>query len=159
MSVMVDRRSHGSAVRDGTPERMHRTPELVVATVGIALSLLTMGGYTLVVNSIDAATFEDVVMPALLGGSGELSVDAAHELGRTLAAWFGVSLMVILLLCAAGIALARKRPDRRTTGWWFFAAGAVCLLGSQLLLFPIAFLFFVSAGLFVLRPLTGRSPR
>jgi len=157
MSVMTDRRSRAGGARDLTQGRMRRTPELVLAMAGIVLSLITMGGYTLVINSIDAATFEEAVMPALLVGAGDLPVDAAHELGRTLAAWFGVSLVIMLLLCAAGIALARNRPDRRTAGWWFLAAGIVCLVGSQLLLFPIAFLFFVSAGLFALRPLPGRS--
>ena len=41
----------------------------------------------------------------------------------------------------------------------FLAAGAVCLLGSQLILYPVAFLFFAAAALFVLRPLPEGSPR
>ena len=41
---------------------------------------------------------------------------------------------------------------------WALAAGLACLLGSQLILFPVAFVFFVAAGLFALRPVTDGSP-
>ncbi|ATG53643.1 hypothetical protein CFK41_01745 [Brachybacterium ginsengisoli] len=138
------------------PTRMRRTAEMTLLAVAVVLSILTMGGFTLVMNQIDMATFEEVVMPALLGG-GDLAVDQAHEMARTLAAWFGASLVLMLLLSAAGFALARSRPHRRTAGWWLFAAGLVCLLGSQLVLFPLAFLYFLPAGLFALRPTPERS--
>ncbi|WP_157975751.1 hypothetical protein [Brachybacterium sp. YJGR34] len=147
------------ASRPAKPPRRRRRAELILVALGLLLSILSMGGFTLVMNEIDTATFEEVVMPALVGGSAEVSVAQAEEMARTLAAWFGVSLVVMLLLSAAGIATARSRPHRRTAGWWFLAAGLVCLLGSQLILFPIAFLFFLAAGLFVLRPTPERSPR
>lgn len=159
MSAMTMRPAAAGAARDRRQMRLRRTPELIIAGIGVALSLVAMGGYTLVMNAIDLAAFEEVVMPALLGGSTDVPVDEAFEMGRTLAAWFGISLVILLLLSAAAFTLARRRPHRRTAGWWFLATGLVCLLGSQLLLFPIAFLFFVSAGLFVLRPLPERSPR
>lgn len=139
------------------PAPVRRTAELALVAVGILLSILTMGGFTLVMREIDMATFQEVVMPALLGG-GDLPVAQAHEMASTLAAWFGISLVLLLLLSAAGIAYLRGRPHRRTAGAWFLGAGLVCLVGSQLLLFPVAFLFFLAAGLFALRPTSERSP-
>ena len=87
-----------------------------------------------------------------------LGVAEAHELARTLAAWFSVTLIAVLLLSAIGWFMARRRPWRRTAGWWILAAGLACLLGSQLILFPVAFIFFVAAGVFALRPVTDGSP-
>lgn len=156
---MTRRPTARSSARVTGAARPRRTAELLLAGLGVLLSLLTMGGFTLVMNAVELSEFEAVIMPALLGDSTGLPVDRAYEMARTLSAWFGVSLVVLLLLSAAGIALARSRPHRRSAGWWFLAAGLVCLLGSQLILFPIAFLFFASAGLFALRPLTERSPR
>lgn len=158
MSIMTRPSAAPDGSRTARPARMRRTAELLLVAVALVLSVLSMGGFTLVMNGIDMTTFEEVVMPALLGG-GDLSVDQAYEMARTLAAWFGVSLVLMLLLSAAGLTLARSRPNRRTAGWWFLAAGLVCLLGSQLVLFPIAFLFFLPAGLFVLRPTPERSSR
>src|SRR5690606_26957316 len=111
----------------GPAPRMRRTLEIVLVALGMAGSLVVMGGFALVVNTIDQATFAEVVMPALVGADAD--VERAHGSARVLAAWFGVSLIVLLLLGAAGIALARSRPRRRSTGWLFLAAGLVCLLG------------------------------
>lgn len=158
MSVMTRPPAVTDGSRPARPARMRRTAELLLVAVALVLSILTMGGFTLVMNEIDMATFEEVVKPALLGG-GDLPVEQAHAMASTLAAWFGASLVVLLLLSAVGIACARSRPHRRTAGWWFLAAGLVCLFGSQLLLFPVAFLFFLPAGLFVLRRTPERSPR
>src|SRR5699024_6648486 len=54
--------------------------------------------------------------------------------------------------------LARPRPWRRGAGWGAAAAGLACLLGSQLIVSPAAFLFFVAAGFFALRPVAAGSP-
>ncbi|UVY84964.1 hypothetical protein NLU66_05010 [Brachybacterium sp. NBEC-018] len=148
-----------AAAATAAPVRGRRTLEIVLVGLGIIAAVVTMGGFTLVMNQVDQATFEAVVMPALLGGDTALDPLAAREAGDTLAAWFGVSLVLLLLLSAAGIALARSRPWRRTPAWWFLAAGLVCLLGSQLVLYPVAFLFLLAAALVALRPLPEGSPR
>ena len=67
--------------------------------------------------------------------------------------------VVVVLLAVAGIAHTRSRPHRRLPGLWFLAAGTVCLLGSQLILYPVAFLFFAAAALFALRPVPEGSSR
>jgi len=142
----------------GAPPRVHRTAELWLVGIAMALSIVCLGGFSLVMNEVDAATFERVIMPSLLGTDSGMALAQAYEAGRTLGAWFGVTLIVVLLLSAAGIFFTRRRPSRRSTGWWFLAAGLACLLGSQLILYPIAFVFFVSAGLFALRTVTDGSP-
>lgn len=160
MTMTAPRRRTSAAPAAATPApRMRRRVEMVLVGLGMTAALIAQGGYTLVMNRIDQATFEEVVMPSLIGESSGLSGEEARVIGDTLAAWFGVSLIVLLLLATIGIAHNRARPSRRTPGWWFLAAGLVCLLGSQLILYPVAFLFFAAAALFVLRPLPEGSPR
>ncbi|MFD6179295.1 MULTISPECIES: hypothetical protein [unclassified Isoptericola] len=139
----------------GPPATVRRTVELWVAGVAAALTTLSLGAFTLVVNGVDEATFADTLYPLLadggVAGAAGVPLDAAYEATRTLAAWFSVTVPVVLGLTVAGFALARRRPARRSAGWWFLAAGLACLVGSQLLLYPVAFGFFVSAGLFAPR--------
>jgi uncharacterized membrane protein YhaH (DUF805 family) len=136
---------------------MKRTAEFIVIGIGMGLSFLVMGGFTLVMNQIDQVTFARVVQPALFGSVPDLTTAQAFEMADTLAAWFGFTLIAVLLLSVTGIFFARRSPNRKRSGWWFLAAGLVCLLGSQTILYPIAFFFFVSAGLFALRRPTDRS--
>lgn len=148
-------------VAEAATPRTPRRAELWLAGIGAAASTVLLGGFSRVIGSVDAASFTDGLYPSFLAAVGasadELPPAAAFELARTLGSWFGFTLVGVLLLTAAGWWLARRRPNRRATGWWFAAAGLACLLGSQLLLFPVAFLFFVAAGLFALRPTTPRS--
>lgn len=152
MSVMTR-----TPVTGARPRHMRRTAEYVFLGIGLLAALVTMGGYTLVVNQLDQAAFTEIVAPALFAEDSGLDAVQAFEAGRTLAAWFGASFVVMLLVSVIGIAHMRSRPRRRTPGWWFLAVGLICLLGSQLVLFPIAFLFFVVAGLFALRPVSEES--
>lgn len=158
MSTMTEPRRTGRPGRDHAAPVVSRAAELWLLGIGMALSVIALGGFALVMNRIDLPTFEQVVMPALVGTESGIGVDEAHELARTLAAWFSVTLIAVLLLSATCWFLARRRPWRRTPGWWALAAGLACLLGSQLILFPLAFVFFVSAGFFALRPVTDGSP-
>lgn len=160
MTVMTERRRCTGKGPGGkqSPPRVRRTVELWLVGIGMALSLVSLGGFALVMNQADQATFETVIMPSLLGPDPGMSVAEAYEFGRTLAAWFGVSLITLLLLSVVGVFFTRHRPWRRSSGWWFLAAGLTCLLGSQLILFPVAFVFFVAAGCFALRPVTDGSP-
>ncbi|MBA4866745.1 hypothetical protein H1V43_36720 [Streptomyces sp. PSKA54] len=135
---------------------LRRTAEVWVAGAGLVLSTLFLGAFTLVMNRLDEAEFSATLYPEMqrigldLTAGGAVAGDA-YDAARTLAAWFGLTLMAVLFSGITGIFVARRRPGRRTAGWFFAATGLVCLVGSQLVLYPVAFLFFVSAGLFALR--------
>jgi hypothetical protein len=139
-----------------------RTLEVWSAGVGMVATTVLAGGYALVVNRTDPEALESTLLPAMRRAgiiAESVPVDVAVTGARTLAAWLGMTVVAVLLLGAIGIFLARRRPRRRGAGWWFLAAGLACLLGSQLVLYPVAFLFFVSAGLFALRkPDPGSTP-
>jgi predicted PurR-regulated permease PerM len=140
------------------PRAMRRTVEVSICAAGMVLSLLFLGGFALVVNRTDRADLESTLVPLLFREDTSMTTDQLYEVTATLGAWFAVTLVLTLLLGAVGIFFARRRPTRKRNGWWIFAAGLVCLLGSQLIAFPIAFVFFVSAGVFALRPVTDGSP-
>lgn len=145
----------GAATEGRAP--FSRRLETWIAGIGLAGAAVLQGGFTIAVTRSDAATLEAAVLPALRAAGIHLDGATAHEALQTLAAWFGYSLIVTALLCAVGFSLAARRPRRRSTGWWFLAAGLVCLLGTQLLLYPVAFFFFLAAGLFTARAPQQRS--
>lgn len=154
MTTMAER-TGGPGMDDGAeqpPAHVSRTLELWCAVIGMAAATIFLGGYVLVMNSLDEASFAESGLAEYLGLAGDVTPALAFEIASTLAAWFGFTLIAVLLLAAAGLLGMRQRPWRRRTGWWFLAAGLVCLLGSQLILYPVAFLFFACAGMFALRP-------
>lgn len=145
----------GAPEAGSAPFRRHA--ELVLAGLGVAASAVLQGGFALVISRSDDATLESAVLPALRGAGLELADADAHVVLHTLAAWFGYSFIVTALLTAMGFFFARLRPRRRATGWWFAAAGLACLIGSQFVLYPVAFLFLLAAALFAVRTPTPRS--
>lgn len=153
-SVMADQVVISDEV---SPLPVSRKAELWFLGIGAFLSALFLGGFTAAMNQVDEATFERVIKPTLAASNPDASTAELFEMAKTLGAWFGFSLIVVLLLSAAGFFIARRRPELKRAGFWVAAAGLACLLGSQLILFPIAFLFFVSAGFFALRPVPVRS--
>ncbi|WP_129662834.1 DUF4064 domain-containing protein [Phytoactinopolyspora endophytica] len=148
-----------STTRTEAPPR--RTGEIVAACIGLVLSGLFLGGFAVVVNGADEQAFLADIYPAMTSAGIEVANprapahaaqgDEAYRAARTLAGWFGFTLLGVLATNAVGIFLARRRPRRRIAGWWFLAAGLVCLIGSQLILYPVAFLFFLAAGMFAVR--------
>ena len=144
--------------QDTAAAPFRRRIELLIAAVGFAAAAVLQGGVALVITRADAETLEESVLPALAAAGLDVPVADAHTVLNTLAAWFGFSLVVIALLCAVGWFFATYRPRRSSTGWWFAGAGLACLLGTQLVLYPVAFLFFLSAALFAVRkPTSGSS--
>ncbi|WP_156250122.1 hypothetical protein [Pseudactinotalea terrae] len=154
MTATAERVADAGANQEAVPVR--RTAEQVVSVLAMVAATSFLGGFTAVMNGLEEATFAESGLPAMLGLQ-ELSSADSYHLASTLAAWFGFTLIAVLLLSAAGLLTLRRRPRRRDTGWWFLAAGLVCLFGSQLILYPVAFIFFVSAGLLALRPVAPRS--
>lgn len=142
-------------MRADSPRRTSRRIEFWSAGIGLVLATVLMGGFSRVVGSVDLVGFTESLYPALLQATATdasaLAPEAAYESLRLLGAWFGLTLVALLLLCAAGFYMGRRHPNRRTAGWLFLAAGVACLVGSQFILFPIAFFFFITAGMFFLR--------
>lgn len=135
-----------------------RTVEVCVTVAGMVLSGVFLGGFSVVMNQVGEGAFRDSLYPDMVAAGIDLSAAGdPYTAARTLGAWFGFTLMGVLALGTAGVLVARRAPGRRATGWLLAAAGLVCLVGSQLMLYPVAFLFFVSAGLFALRG-TDRQP-
>lgn len=141
---------------DHPATRQTRLLEKVVAAVGVVLSVVSLGGFSRVMGSVDLVGFTETLYPGLLAATGasaaQMPPEEAFETLRTMGAWFGFTLLAVLLLSAVGYYVAHRHPNRRVAGWWFLAAGMACLIGSQLVLFPVAFPFFLTAGLFALRP-------
>ncbi len=140
------------------PPATSRRAELWLTGVGAVLAVVFLGGFSVVVNRIDQTTYLEVVRPVLLGEADHLTAAEAFEAGRTLGAWFGFTLLLVLALAAVAVLSLRRRPWRRRSGWWLLAAGLVCLVGSQLIAYPIAFFFFLGAGLTAVRPVRDGSP-
>ncbi|MBL0887559.1 hypothetical protein [Myceligenerans indicum] len=129
-----------------------RSAEVWITVCGMVLSGVFLGGFSVVVNGIDRSAFDGALGPVLRDAGLDLSAAGdPYTAARTLGAWFGFTLLGVLALGTAGIFAARRAPGRRATGWLLAAAGLVCLVGSQLILYPVAFLFFAGAGLFVSR--------
>ncbi|MGO2095767.1 MAG: hypothetical protein ACTH2J_01215 [Candidatus Microbacterium stercoravium] len=134
-----------------------RTAETWITGIGLGLAALLQGGFTVTINNASRAEFDDKIAPAL-ASAGLSPAGDVYETARTLAAWFGFSLVIMILLAAIALFIASRRPARRSTGWWLAAAGAVCLVGTQLVLYPVAFFFFLAAALFAVRPTSQGSP-
>lgn len=116
---------------------------------GAVLTTLLLGGFSLVVNR-SGERVGDELLPALRG-AGLLSPGVSETALRTAASWAGFTVVAVLLLSALAVLVVRRYPRRRVAAWPVGIAGVACLLGSQLALHPVAFLFFVSAALLVLR--------
>ncbi|WP_156762162.1 hypothetical protein [Microbacterium karelineae] len=139
--------------------RFTRRPEKWIAGIGVGLAAILQGGFALAVNSATSAEFGESIAPALRSAGIDLAASGdAVEAARTLAAWFGFSLIVVIGLAAIGFFFASRRPRRRSTGWWFLGAGLACLLGTQLVLYPVAFFLFLTAALFAARSPQQGSP-
>lgn len=139
-----------------TPAPFRRRAEVIIASIGLAGAAILQGGFVLLITRSDEETLRTGVLPALRQNGVEIfDADADVALG-TLAAWFGYSLVLVALLWAVGLFFAHHRPRRPVTGWWFAGAGFACLLGTQLLLYPVAFFFFFAAALFAVRKPTPR---
>lgn len=143
--------------KDGTPFR--RRIELTIAGVGLAAAAVLQGGFTFVITRSDDETLRSSILPALREAGMEIADAEAHVVLNTLAAWFGFSLAVVALLSAVGFFFAVHAPRRRSTGWWFLGAGLACLLGTQFVLYPVAFFLFLAAALFAVRTPPPRSSK
>lgn len=149
-----------TAIREteATAPPFRRRAELIIAGIGLAAAAVLQGGFALVITRSDEATLQSTIVPAVRAAGLDLAEADAHVVLHTMAAWFGFSFILVALCTAIGFFFARLRPRRRATGLCFLAAGLACLLGTQFVLYPVAFFFLIAAALFAVRTTTPRSP-
>jgi ABC-type transport system involved in multi-copper enzyme maturation permease subunit len=75
-----------------------------------------------------------------------MTAEAALAQFQTLGAWFGFTLLALLILVSVATMLVRYRNYRKQSCAIYFLTGVVTLIGSQMIAFPIAFCFFLAAG-------------
>ncbi|WP_291292126.1 DUF4064 domain-containing protein [Enterococcus sp.] len=132
---------------------MKRNIELLFGWIGGALAVVFLGGYTLIINQISLADFKQLFTPVFPSIMTGMPLTEALELFKSLGAWFGFTLLLVLVLIAAASLLLTYRNYRKKAGTLYLIAGICCLIGSQLLAFPIAFFFLIAGGLcFFRRP-------
>lgn len=134
-----------------------RRAELIIAGIGLIAAAVLQGGFALVITRSDDETLRSAIVPAVRAAGLALADAEAHVVLNTMAAWFGFSFIVVALCTAIGFFFARLRPRRRATGLCFLAAGLACLVGTQFILYPVAFFFLIAAALFAVRTATPRS--
>lgn len=130
---------------------MKRKWEVIIGIAGAVLCLIFLGGFSLTITSMKKSHFEKTVFPILQDSVSIEYVSESFEAVKALAAWFGVSLLIVLLLIViATLSIWRNRYPKRAA-LFYVLAGAVTLIGTQFIAFPIAFLFFIAAVLCLFR--------
>src|SRR5699024_12605835 len=99
------------AGRRPSARRRHRLPEYVILGLGLVAAVVTMGGFTTVVNQMDEAAFGEIVAPVLLGEDPGRTAAEAYRIRRTLAARVGASLVALPLLRAVRLPHMPPPPD------------------------------------------------
>ncbi|EEV39841.1 hypothetical protein ECBG_02110 [Enterococcus casseliflavus EC20] len=114
--------------------------------IGMVLALVFMGVFSLAINQMTVQQFEEIFQRAFPTILNQMTAEAALAQFQTLGAWFGFTLLVLLILVSVATMLVRYRNYRKQSCAIYFLTGAVTLIGSQMIAFPIAFCFFLAAG-------------
>lgn len=114
--------------------------------IGMVLALVFMGGFSLAINQMTVQQFEEIFQRAFPTILNQMTAEAALAQFQTLGAWFGFTLLTLLILVSVATMLVRYRNYRKQSCAIYFLTGAVTLIGSQMIAFPIAFCFFLAAG-------------
>ena len=150
--------------RDASPSRMPRAApfrrriELIIAGIGLAASAVLQGGFAFVIIRSDDETLQTAVLPALREAGIE-RVGCRRPGRRSTPSPRGSASRSSSWRCSARSDSSSPciAPAGVRHCWWFVGAGVACLLGTQLVLYPVAFLFFLSAALFAVRTPAPRS--
>lgn len=129
---------------------MKRTGEIVASWILIVIIVVFLGGFSLVMNTLDEKEFSKRIYPLLDSQKSGLSEAQMYEQFKTMGMWFGLTLMVLLVLMILSLFFLSGKY------WWispllYTMSGVVLLLGTQFLLYPLAFFFFVLAGVVFVR--------
>lgn len=130
---------------------MSRKLEIIIGYVGAALCLVFLGGFTVITNVMTETDYQKIFQPIFNKGLVGLSDQAGMTLFQTLGSWFGITLIAVLIIVAIANLLLRHHHRIKIAGLLYLFAGLITLFGSQLLAYPLAFIFFVVSGLCFLR--------
>lgn len=128
-----------------------RRLEIIIALLGAIFTFILLGGFAVVIAQMNEAEFLAGLYPAMQEIGMQVPQDEAYVVAKTLAAWFGFTVFFTLILTAIGVFFARLPKRWRRSGVIFAITGVVCLIGSQLIAYPVAFFFFLAAALMFLR--------
>ncbi|WP_312097032.1 DUF4064 domain-containing protein [Niallia sp.] len=130
---------------------MKRKWEVIIGVVGIVLCIVFLGGFSLTMTSMDEETYKVTVFPILQDGVSLGSVKDSLEAMNVLAIWFGITLLLVLILVVFATAFIWNNRYPKWAAILYLLAGLSTLIGTQFIAFPIAFLFFLVGALCMFR--------
>ncbi|MGI6155810.1 MAG: DUF4064 domain-containing protein [Enterococcus sp.] len=126
---------------------MKRKLELWVGWVSAGLVTVILGPLSLIMNQLTHAQYQEIFLPVFDKKLAGIPVEKGIEFFHRLGAWFGVTLILVLIFTALASLFLNSRYDRRIASAFYFMAGLTTLFGSQFLAFILAFPFFVAGVL------------
>jgi phosphoglycerol transferase MdoB-like AlkP superfamily enzyme len=135
---------------------MKRKWEVIIGIAGVILCVIFLGGFSLTITSMEESTYQTTVFPILQEGVSKEYVSESFEAMKALAIWFGVALLIVVIFVALAILSIWRNKYLKRGAVLFIFAGLATLFGTQFIAFPIAFLFFTTAGLCLLRKIKDK---
>ena len=126
---------------------MKRRLELWIGWITAGLVTLILGPLSLIMRELTRIQYKETFLPVFAEQLREVSVEQGLEFFHGLGNWFGITVVLVLVMTALASLFLNSRYDRRLTGLLYIATGLITLVGSQFLAFVLAFPFFVAGGL------------
>lgn len=124
---------------------MKRKIEVIGTWILMVVCVMFLGGFSLVMNAVKEKEFTAKIYPMFQ--SADLPASETYQQFKTMGMWFGLTLMAILVMSMIALYLL-SQPKRRWISAVLYGLSGVCLLiGTQFLLYPVAFFFFILAGI------------
>ncbi len=130
---------------------MKRKWEVIIGLAGVILCVILLGGFSLTITSMEEKAFAETVFPILQENVSENYISESFEAVKTLAVWFGVTLLIVLVMALPATVFIWRDRYPKWAAFLYLAAGLATLIGTQLIAFPLAFLFFIAACLCLFR--------
>lgn len=115
--------------------------------LGYGLSVLFLGGFSATITQVGQEGFIKNLLPLFQAMNLNLSDKDLYLLAKKLGDWFALTLFVVVVLGALFYWVQGKKRYKKAEILILVIQGFVLLLGSQMLAYPIAFFFFLSAAL------------
>ena len=112
--------------------------------LGVILSTLFVGGYAIALRNLDEQTFTEKLLPIFSSMDESLSPSQLYEFAIQMRAWFAMSLFIMFILLVLYFYFHRKQKEF-IKFIITIAMGLTILIGTNLIAYPIAFFFFLSA--------------